>query len=142
VEKKMDIDIDKSKAFFKDDIFAASLGIQIDVMCEEEAVCSMEIRDVHLNAKNIVHGGVIFTLSDFTFGVHANLRRFYGEDIGITVGQSCSISYFRSPEGNRLIARSICLSRGRTMSVYRVTVEDELGNRISEMHGNGFTTRA
>jgi acyl-CoA thioesterase len=97
---------------------------------------------MHLNAGNIVQGGAIFTLSDFAFAVHSNLRGICGADVGITVGQSCGISYLKSPKGKKLIAKSVCLSRGRTMSVYRVTVEDELGNRVSEMHGNGFTTRA
>ncbi|MDR2088725.1 MAG: PaaI family thioesterase [Clostridiales Family XIII bacterium] len=138
----MDTDIDKCRRFFSADRFAANAGIKIDAVCEDEVVCSMEIRDMHLNAGNIVQGGVIFTLSDFAFAVHSNLRRICGGDAGLTVGQSCGISYLRSPKGSKLIARSICLSRGRTMSVYRVTVEDELGNRISEMHGNGFTTRA
>ncbi|MDR2771381.1 MAG: PaaI family thioesterase [Clostridiales Family XIII bacterium] len=138
----MDIDIEKCREIFGADRFAANAGIRIDAACEDEVVCSMEIRDMHLNAGNAVQGGAIFTLSDFAFGVHSNLHRFFGAGVGLTVGQSCSISYLRSPKGGKLIARSTCLHKGRTISVYRVTVEDELGNRISEMHGNGFTTRA
>jgi acyl-CoA thioesterase len=133
--------IDKCKAFFGADRFAANAGIEIDAVREDEVVCSMEIRDMHLNAGDAVQGGAIFTLSDFTFAVHSNLDMLRGADVGITVGQSCSISYCKSPKGSRLIARSTCLSKGRTMSVYRVTVEDDRGNRISEMHGNGFTIR-
>ncbi|MDR2295848.1 MAG: PaaI family thioesterase [Clostridiales Family XIII bacterium] len=138
----MNIDIEKCRAFFGADRFAANIGIRIDTAREDEVVCSVEIRDIHLNAADSVQGGVIFTLSDFAFGVHANLRMFCGADVGVTLGQSCSISYLKSPKGRRLIARSTCLRAGRRMSVYRVTVEDDLGNRISEMHGNGFTTRA
>jgi acyl-CoA thioesterase len=102
----------------------------------------MEIRGMHMNAGNAVQGGVIFTLSDFTFAVHSNLGKICGAETGMTVGQSCSISYLRSPKGRRLTAKSACLFKGRAMSVYRVTVEDDLGNCISEMHCNGFTTRA
>jgi acyl-coenzyme A thioesterase PaaI-like protein len=63
-----------------------------------------------------------------------------GADTGITVGQSCSISYLKSSRGTRLIAESACPHRGRTMSVYRITIRDDLGISIAEMHGNGFTT--
>ena len=138
----MDIDIEKLRASFGADRFAANAGIRIDAVSDDEVVCSMEIRDMHLNAADAVQGGAILTMSDFAFGVHSNLQRFCGADVGVTVGQSCGISYLKSPKGRKLIARSTRLHGGRTMSVYRVTVEDDLGNRISEMHGNGFTTRA
>jgi acyl-CoA thioesterase len=140
--EQMNIDINKFREFFSDDRFAANAGIVIDAVREEEVVCSMEIRDMHLNAGDYAHGGAIFTLCDFTFAVHANIRMICGANMGPTVGQSCSISYLKSPKGRRLIAKSTCLSKGRVMSVYRVTVEDELGNLVSEMHGNGLTTRA
>ena len=138
----MNIDIEKCREYFKFDHFATAAGIRIDAVSEDAGVCSMEIRDMHLNGADAVHGGAIFTLSDFAFGVHANLRRCSGADVGVTVGQSCSISYFRSPKAGKLIARSTRLHGGRTMSVYRVTVEDEAGGLISEMHGNGFTLSA
>jgi acyl-CoA thioesterase len=63
-----------------------------------------------------------------------------GADLGVTVGQSCSISYLKSTRGTRLIARSQCLSRGKSMAVYRISVSDDLGVPIAEMIGNGFTT--
>jgi acyl-CoA thioesterase len=138
----MNIDINKIREFFNADRFAMNAGVEIEAVSEDEVVCGMEIRDMHLNAGNVVQGGVIFTLSDLAFAVHSNLHKLCGADVGITVGQSCGISFLKSPKGRRLIAKSVCLSKGRTMSVYRVTVEDELGNRISEMHSNGFTTRA
>ncbi|MDR1247027.1 MAG: PaaI family thioesterase [Clostridiales Family XIII bacterium] len=138
----MNIDIDKIRNFFKADRFAMNAGVEIETVSEDEVVCGMDIRDIHMNAGGAVQGGAIFTLSDLTFAVHSNLHRLCGADVGVTVGQSCSISYLKAPKGRRLTAKSVCLSKGRTMSVYRVTVEDELGNRISEMHGNGFTTRA
>jgi acyl-CoA thioesterase len=135
----MQIDIEKLREFFGADRFAGNAGITIDAVSEDEVVCGMEIRDMHMNAGNAVQGGAIFTLSDLAFAVHSNLRKLCGADISLTVGQSYSISYLRSPKGRRLIAKSTCLSKGRTISVYRITVEDDLGNLISEMHVNGFT---
>ncbi|MDR1318297.1 MAG: PaaI family thioesterase [Treponema sp.] len=137
----MKIDLEKLREYFADDRFAAAAGIVIDSATEDNVRCSMEIGALHKNAGGVVQGGAIFTLADLCFAVHANLGRLCGADEGITVGQSCSISFLKSGTGGSLTAESTCLSRGRTMSVYRITVKDNLGNAVAEMHGNGFTTR-
>lgn len=136
----MDINLDLIRSFFAADRFATQAGVMIDAVQEDGVQCSMEITAMHLNAAAGVQGGAIFTLADLAFAVHSNLRLIRGEDLGITVGQSCAISYLKSPKGTRLIARSTCLSQGKTMSVYRIAVTDDLGNAIAEMHGNAFTT--
>lgn len=138
----MNIDLEKIRAFFTKDRFATNAGIVIDSVTEEEVLCSMPITAEHLNAGGTVQGGAIFTLADLAFAVHSNLRLFLGEKAGITVGQSNSISYLAAPRGKRLIARSVCLSRGKSVSVYRVEVRDDLGNFIADMRGNGFTKAA
>jgi acyl-CoA thioesterase len=136
----MEIDLEKFRAFFAADRYAAAAGIVIDSVSYDSVVCSMEITDTHRNAGGAVQGGAIFTLADLAFAVHSNLDMVCGADIGITVGQSCSISYLKSTKGGKLIARSRCISKGRNISVFRITVEDDLGVPIAEMHGNGFTT--
>ena len=138
----MDIDIERIRAFFVKDRFATNAGIVIDSVTKEEVRCSMPITSEHLNAGGTVQGGAIFTLADLAFAVHCNLRLFLGEKVGITVGQSNSISYLATPKGKRLIARSACLSSGQNVSVYRVEVWDDLGNFIADMRGNGFTKAA
>ncbi|MDR0553276.1 MAG: PaaI family thioesterase [Treponema sp.] len=136
----MNIDIERLRKYFASDQPAVLAGIAIESAEEETVCCSMEITPAHVNAAGIVQGGVIFTLADFTFAVHSNLRYVCGEDAGITVGQSCHVTFLRVSNGKRLTAKSVCLSRGRTMSVYRVTVEDDLGVSIADFVGNGFTT--
>ncbi|MDR0440991.1 MAG: PaaI family thioesterase [Candidatus Accumulibacter sp.] len=135
----MDFDLEKIRALFVRDRFAARAGVVIDAVSENEVRCSMPITPEHLNAGGGVHGGAIFTLADLAFAVHSNLRLFAGENVGITVGQSNSISYLAAAKGEKLIARSTCLSRGRNISVFRVEVRDELGNFVADMRGNGFT---
>jgi acyl-CoA thioesterase len=135
-----DIDIDRFRAFFSADRWAAAAGVVIDSVGEDLVECSMEIRPVHRNANGGVQGGAIFTLADLAFAVHSNMAMLRGADQGVTVGQSCSISYLKSTRGTRLIARSRCLSRGKSMAVYRVSVSDDLGAPIAEMTGNGFIT--
>jgi acyl-CoA thioesterase len=136
----MKIDIDRIREYFSADRFAMAAGIVVNSADEDRVECSMDITDTHRNAGGAVQGGAIFTLADFTFAIHANLDLVCGAGQGVTVAQSCSISFLKSARGKRLIARSACLFRGRTISVYRISVEDDLGALIAEMHGNGFAT--
>ncbi|MDR3239470.1 MAG: PaaI family thioesterase [Clostridiales bacterium] len=135
----MELNIEKIRSFFMSDRFAMNAGIVIDAVESGSVTCSMPVTAAHLNAAGGVQGGAIFTLADFTFGVHANLECASGEETGMTVGQSCAISFLKLAKGKKLIATSTCLSKGRHISVYRISVTDDLGNFIAEMHGNGFT---
>ena len=136
---KMKIDLDNIKKFFSDDRFAKSAGIVIESITEDFVQCNMQIKDIHRNAVDGVHGGAIFTLADFTFAIHCNLNNLSGLGLGNTVAQSCNISYLKSTKGNCLIAKSKCLNKGRNMSVYQVSITDDLGKQIATMIANGFT---
>jgi acyl-CoA thioesterase len=135
----MDIDLEKIRAFFIRDRYATNAGVVIDSVTEDEVQCSMPITPEHLNAGGGVQGGAIFTLADLAFAVHSNLPLLCGAKVGITVGQSNSISYLIAAKGKKLIARSRCLSRGKNICVFRVEVVDDLGNFVADMRGNGFT---
>jgi len=135
----MNIDLEHIRNHFLADRFATGNGAVIDSVAEDRVVCGMEICDYHRNSVGGVHGGAIFTLADFVFAVHCNLARVCGEDIGATVGQSCSISFIKSTKGKRLTAKSECISRGHSISVYRISIEDDLGTPVAEMLASGFT---
>jgi len=136
----MKIDLEHIREHFKNDHFATGIGVVIDSVTEDSAVCSLELNETHKNSVGNVQGGAIFTLADLTFAVHCNLEWVCGENIGVTVGQSCSISFLKSTKGKKLIASSACLSKGRNISVYRICVVDDLGVPIAEMLANSFTT--
>ena len=135
----MKLDIDNIKKFFSKDKFAESAGIIIESITEDSVQCSMTIKDAHRNSVFGVHGGAIFTLADFTFAIQANLENLSGGDVGNTIAQSCNIYYLNSSRGNILIANSKCIKKGRNMSVYQVTIKDDLGKEIATMVANGFT---
>ena len=137
----MNIDLEHIRNHFRKDRFATGIGVMIDSAAEDCVICSMELNASHRNSVGGVQGGAIFTLADLTFAVHCNLAMVCGEDVGVTVGQSCSISFLKSTKGTRLTAKSTCLSKGRNMSVYRICVEDDLGVPIAEMLANGFTLK-
>ena len=135
----MHIDLEHIRAHYKNDRFATENGMVIDSVTEDCVVCSMELSEKHKNAVGGIQGGAIFTLADLAFAVHCNLAMVCGEDIGVTVGQSCNVSFLKSTRGSRLMTKSTCLSKGRSVSVYRICVEDDLGVQIAEMLANSFT---
>jgi acyl-CoA thioesterase len=133
----MNVNLQKIRDFFTADRFAAGAGITIEEAGANCVRCEMTVTPQHLNAAGTVQGGAIFTLADLAFAVHSNLEWIQGGAAGATVGQSNSISFLRAPKGEKLSARSSCLSRGRRISVYRVDVADNLGNAVAVMIGNG-----
>jgi acyl-CoA thioesterase len=135
----MNIDLEQIRNHYRNDRFATGNGMVIDSVTEDCVVCSMELSEAHKNAAGGIQGGAIFTLADLTFAVHCNLAMVCGENVGVTVGQSCNISFLKGTKGSRLTAKSTCLSKGRSMSVYRISVEDDLVVPIAEMLANGFT---
>jgi len=135
----MNIDLEHIRNHFKKDRFATGIGVEIDSVTDECVVCSLKLNDSHKNSIDNVQGGAIFTLADLTFAVHCNLAWVCGEDVGVTVGQSCNISFLKSTRGSKLFAESACLSKGRSVSVYRICVKDDLGVSIAEMTANSFT---
>jgi len=136
----MNIDLEKIRDFFKKDRFATGNGMVIDSVTEDCVVCGLELNAEHRNAGGGVQGGAIFTLADLAFAVHCNLAMVCGETEKLTVGQSCSISFLKSTKGRRLTATSKCISKGRSISVFRILIEDDLGVEVAEMLANGFTT--
>jgi len=136
----MNIDLEKIREFFKKDRFATGNGMVIDSVTEDCVVCGLELNAEHRNAGGGVQGGAIFTLADLAFAVHCNLAMVCGETEKLTVGQSCSISFLKSTKGRRLTATSKCISKGRSISVFRILIEDDLGVEVAEMLANGFTT--
>ena len=135
----MHIDLKHIRNHYKNDHFATNSDIVIDSVTEDCVICSMELSEKHKNAVGGIQGGAIFTLADLAFAVHCNLAMVCGEDVCMTVGQSCNITYLKSTKGSRLISKSTCLSKGNKVSVYRICIEDDMGVQIAVMMANSFT---
>ncbi|MBQ7928178.1 MAG: PaaI family thioesterase [Methanobrevibacter sp.] len=124
--------VEDAREFFYKDLFAVNMGITLDELTDEEAVCSVVLTDEHKNAYGGVMGGAIFTLCDFAFAVLSNQIH------QLTVAQQVSINYLSAPKGDKLIARARCRKSGRTSSIVIVDVEDDLGRDIAQFVGTGF----
>ncbi len=127
--------IKELREFFSRDRYVILSDIEIVSSTEDCAVCKVDIKDKHLNAGDVAQGGLIFTLADFTFAVHANMTAF-------TVTQSATINYIRAPKGSTIFATARKMGETRTSCVYRVEVTDELGTIVAEMQAQGYKHNA
>jgi acyl-CoA thioesterase len=102
------------------DLFRKILGIEILEVKEGYAKLSLKVTKNHTNSLGAAHGGAIFSLADCAFAEAAN----YGENIAVAI--QISINYLRPAcEGDFLIAEAVCVSDGKTLGLYHVTVTRE-----------------
>lgn len=126
-------DIEKLREFFKKDRYIIKNGIEIVEICEEYAMCKAIIHDDHLNAKDVVQGGMIYTIVDFTFAVHAN----YVNEKAVT--QSATISYIRPAKNCKYIyAKSEEITKTNHNCIYEVRVYNDKDEIVAVAQINGF----
>ena len=124
--------LEEVREIFASDRFATvAAGATIDEIGENYAVCSMKIIPNHLNARDAVMGGAIFTLADFAFAVATN-----HENIG-TVTLTSQISFMGVAKGDTLIARTRLIKDGRRNCFYEIDVTDNLGTPVAMVSTTG-----
>ena len=116
----------------KRDKFAGYVGIKLLEDGPGRASAELELREEHLNGVDMAHGGVIFTLADFTFAVASNSGGF------ATVAINVNISYYKSPRGKTLRARASEISARNRICGYNVDVFDEDESLIARFVGMGY----
>lgn len=110
--------LDSIKKFFHADVFARSLGIEIEEAKDGRAVCSMKKREDLLNANGVIQGGALYTLGDFVFAVGA------ASTGKLCVTSNLSMSYLRPAKGDYFRAIATPVHLGRTLYTYDVVVLD------------------
>lgn len=115
--------------YFEKDKFTAFVGIKLIEVKPGYAIANMEINDKHLNAVNIVQGGVIFTLADFAFAAASNS---HGQ---LSLGINANISYFRSPKGKTLTAEAKEIFVNNKIASYNVEIFDEDKDIVASFTG-------
>lgn len=86
-----------------------------------------------VNGLGLAHGAAIFAAADFAFAAACNS---YGT---VAVALTMDIHFLASPEpGVRLIAEAQEVHRGRRTGLYQLTVKDEAGNLIADLHGMAY----
>jgi acyl-CoA thioesterase len=105
--------------FFKDDRYAAFSGVELLEVEPGKAKAKMEIRDMHLNAGNVVQGGAIFTLADLAFAAAVNA---YGN---LAMSVETSIRYFKGIGGGTLFAEAKVVHLHKKLATFEVTVSNQ-----------------
>ena len=124
--------LEEVRKIFKGDRFATENGAVIEEIGDHSATCSLIIIDSHRNAMGAVMGGTYFMLADFTFAVAANWEKMGW------VSLHSDISFLGSAKGNKLIAKAICVKKGKSTSCYRIDVTDDLGNLTATVTTTGY----
>ena len=121
--------LEETRAFFKNDRFAAFSGITIDEVGDDYARCSMRIEDKHLNANNVVMGGAIFTLADLCFGAASN---------GQAVTLSGNMNFLCPADGTLLTAEATLLRHGKTTLCYEIRITNDTGKLVAFSTVTGY----
>ena len=130
-----DMDPEEAKEFFKTDRYANdTTEIEIIEVSEGFAKTRLKIMDKHLNGNNVVMGGCIYTLADYTFGITSNC----GPMACVTLSSNI---VFNSPgRGEYLYAHTELIKNGRTISNYSVKVTDDDGKLVANADFVGYRT--
>ncbi len=127
--------LEEIQQFFSNDPFAVKLcGCEIRQVGPGYALCAMPLETRHFNTVGIPHGGAVFTLGDFAFGVAAN-----GFAQRVTLSLQHDITYLAPARGKELIAEARCIKGGRNTGFYTIEITDDRGTNVAYMTVNGFT---
>lgn len=120
------------KNFFKNDLFAAQVGIELLEVSPGYAKTRMVIEKKHLNALGAVQGGAIFTLADLAFAAASNA---YGN---AAVGINANISYVKAGTKGTLTAEAKETSRNKKIATYTVNITDDAGELVAIFQGMAY----
>ena len=127
-----EITLQAIQAFFRKDLFAAAVGIELIEAGDGRARARMEIGDRHRNGLGLVHGGAIFTLADLAFAAAVNSRG------RAAVAIHCSISYLKAASGDILFAEAEEVSCGPKIAAYTIGITDASGEIIARFEGMAY----
>jgi len=115
------------------DPWAAHLGLKVEEVSEARAVISFAPKDNHLNARNRVHGGLLYAMADQAMAVAANTL----ERPALIV--EARISFVGKAEpGVKLLAVASALNLGRALSLWEVEINDAQGRLVALAGGRGY----
>lgn len=125
------------ETFAKDKYATETTGIEILEARPQYAKCRLAIKSGHRNGMNVVMGGAVFTLADFTFAIASNTGK--GAEPSV-VSLSAQITYLSAAKDNELTAEAICIKDGRKTCYYEINITDENSKLIAKVNINGFNT--
>jgi acyl-CoA thioesterase len=126
------VDKEALKRYFEKDRFATYVGIELIEISAGRATAVLKIKEHHLNAVDMVHGGVLFAIADLAFAAASNS---HGK---IAVAVNNSISYIKAAEGDVLYAEAREISKDRKLASYSVEIKDKTEKTVALLHGLAY----
>jgi acyl-CoA thioesterase len=123
-------------AMFQNDRASRAFGMVLDEVRPGYARMSMTVRPDMLNAHEICHGGMIFTLADSCFAFACNSYNIN------TVASGCSIEFIHPvPGGERLTAEATEQLLSGRHGVYDIRVTNRIGEAVALFRGKSTQIR-
>lgn len=98
------------------------LGIELQDISAGTAICTIELKDHHLNNGGRVHGGVLTSLADTAAGAAVRSIRPEGK---LSATTDLSISFIRPPTGETLVAHAEVIHAGRQLFRTEIAIHCE-----------------
>ncbi len=117
---------------FRQDRFAAHVGIEILEAGDGQARARLVVQPHHLNGLGTVQGGALFTLADLVFAVAVNSRGMKA------TGLNASIHWLKPAREGTLFAEAVEISCSRRIATYSVRITDDQGVLVATFHGTGY----
>jgi acyl-CoA thioesterase len=115
------------------DLFARRLGIELLELRPGYSRVGMTLAPHMVNGLGLPHGAAIFALADFAFAAACNSHG------AAAVALSMDIHFVNSPDpAARLQAEGVEVRLGNRTGLYRMTVTDDNGNLVAELHGMAY----
>jgi acyl-CoA thioesterase len=126
------VDKEALRRYFEKDRFATYVGIELLEISAGRATAILKIKEHHLNAVDMVHGGVLFALADLAFAAASNSHGT------IAVAVNNSISFIKAAEGDVLYAEAREISKDRKLAAYSVEIKDKTEKTVALLHGLAY----
>ena len=124
--------MDRIRAFFAGDQFAAANGIELVEISPGRAKARMTLQPRHWNGLGIVHGGAVFTLADFAFALASNSHGT------IAVAAQASITIMKATRTGTLWAEAREISKNHRLGTYTIEVRDDAGELVALFQGLAY----
>ena len=128
----MSSEMDVLRQCFQNDRFARTNGVELLELRPGYALSQLKIEDRHLNGVDIVQGGAIFTLADFTFAVACNTSGH------VAVAVSTNLSFLKATRAGTLRAEGVEISRSKRISTCTVRVTNDADELVALFQGTAF----
>lgn len=118
--------------FFEKDNFVKGMNVEIVALTQAKAVVKVAVTENCLNANGNAQGGMLYTVADVAFAIHANYLH------PKTVTQGGHIQYVRAAKTPYITATAREITRSGHNTVSEVVICDALENVLCVCTFNGF----